>query len=105
MSTWSGSNSEAPIGLPWAARNVKHMPPPMASASTVSSRASMTPSLSLTLAPPRTATNGPLRVVAQPEQDLDLALQQAARRRRQRTGGGPTIEAWARCDAPKASLT
>ena len=34
VSTWSGSHSESPIGLPWAARNVKHMPPPMTSAST-----------------------------------------------------------------------
>ena len=34
------------------------MPPPTTRVSTLSSRASMTPSLSLTLAPPRTATNG-----------------------------------------------
>ena len=33
----------------------KHMPPPMTSRSTTPSRASITPNLSLTLAPPRTA--------------------------------------------------
>ena len=104
MSTWSGSNSEAPIGLPWAARNVKHIAPPMASASTMSSSASMTPSLSLTLAPPSTATNGRFGSLRSSQQDLDLALQQAAHRRRH-DRGGPTIEAWARCEAPKASLT
>ena len=64
----------------------------------------MTPSLSLTLAPPSTATNGRFGFVAQPEQHLDLALQQPAHRRRH-VRGGPTIEAWARCDAPNASLT
>ena len=32
-STWSSSNSEAPTGWPWAARNVKHMPPPTISVS------------------------------------------------------------------------
>ena len=29
VSTWSASNSESPIGWPCAARNVKHMPPPI----------------------------------------------------------------------------
>ncbi len=50
-----------------------------------SSSASMTPSLSLTLEPPRIATNGRLRVGAQAEEDLDLRGQQAAGGRRQRT--------------------
>ena len=105
VSTWSGSNSESPIGLPWAARNVKHIAPPMTSASTISSSASMTPSLSLTLAPPSTATNGRFGLVAQAEQDLDLAAAAAGPIADGTTDGGPTIEAWARCDAPNASFT
>ena len=88
VSTWSGSNSESPIGWPWAARNVKHIAPPMTSASTMSSSASMTPSLSETLAPPSTATNGRFGSFAQAEQDLDLPLQQPAHRRRQRAAAG-----------------
>ena len=43
---------------PWAARKVKHMPPPTSRVSTRFSNASITPSLSDTLAPPSTATNG-----------------------------------------------
>ena len=72
--------------LPWAARNVKHIAPPMASASTVSRRASMTPSLSLTLAPPSTATNGRLGSLRMPEEHLDLAGEQATHRRRDVAG-------------------
>ncbi len=43
VSTWSASNSESPMPWPWAARKVKHIPPPMTSESTASSRALMTP--------------------------------------------------------------
>src|SRR5688500_8966022 len=50
--------SDEPVEWPWAARKVKHMPPPMTRASTMSSRARMTPILSRTLEPPRTATYG-----------------------------------------------
>ena len=74
------------------------MPPPMISRSATSSRASMTPSLSLTLAPPRITTNGPLGIGAQRQQDLDLTGQQPAggagqeprRARRSRRGPGAT---------------
>src|SRR5215211_6795500 len=45
-STWSGSNSESPISLPWAARKVKHMPPPTTRLSTRPRRLSSTASLS-----------------------------------------------------------
>src|SRR4029453_13459975 len=48
----------SPMDAPWAARNVKHMPPPISSWSATPSNASMTLSLSLTLEPPRMATNG-----------------------------------------------
>ena len=57
------------------------MPPPMRSRSALSSRLSMTPSLSETFEPPSTTTYGPLRVVGQPPQHLDLGRDQAARRR------------------------
>ena len=65
----------------------------------------MTPSLSLTLAPPRTATNGRAGSLRSAEQHLDLPGQQPAGGADGRVRGGPTIEAWARCEAPKASLT
>jgi hypothetical protein len=84
VSTWSGSNSESPIGLPCAAKNVKHIAPPITSESTTSSSASTTPSLSEILAPPSTATNGRFGLVAQPEQHLDLLREEQAHRRRQR---------------------
>ena len=84
---------------PARARNVNAIAPPMSSVSQRSSSASITPSLSLTLAPPSTATNGRVGVVGQqPRQHLDLAVQQPARRRRQHRAAGPTIEACARCD-------
>ena len=73
-------SSESPIECPCAARKVKHMPPPMTSASATSSRASMTPSLSLTLAPPRTATNGRRGWSRSAEEHLDLLRQQPTRR-------------------------
>ena len=99
------SSSEAPTSWPWAARKVKHMPPPTSRVSTLSSSASITPSLSDTLAPPRTATNGRPGRLQQPVEDLDLLGQHAARPPRAGTRGGPTIEAWARWAAPKASST
>ena len=64
----------------------------------------MTPSLSLTFAPPRITTNGRGGRSRRPEQDLDLRGQQASGGAGQ-VRGGPTIEAWARCEAPNASLT
>ena len=57
-STCSGSNSESPISWPWAARKVKHMPPPTTRLSTRPRRLSSTSSLSETLLPPSTAVNG-----------------------------------------------
>ena len=51
-----------PIGWPCAARNVKHMPPPMMRLSTTSSRASITPSLSRHLGPAEDGDERPARV-------------------------------------------
>ena len=57
-STQSSSLSDVPTALPWASRNVKHMPPPMTSVSHLSMSASMTLILSDTFEPPRMATKG-----------------------------------------------
>ena len=54
VSIWSRSSSESPTPCPWAARNVKHIPPPTSSASTFGSSASITASLSETFEPPST---------------------------------------------------
>ena len=83
-STWSASNSESPIGWPRAARNVKHMPPPMARPSTTRSSASITPILSLTLAPPSTATNGRFGCWRRPSSTSTSRGQQPAGGGRQR---------------------
>ena len=53
-------------GWPRAARNVKHIPPPMTRRVDDLSSAPITPSLSLTFAPPRTATNGRFGLLRSP---------------------------------------
>ena len=104
VSTWSGSNNESPTGKPCAPRNVKHMPPPMTSESTTPSKASITPILSLTLAPPSTATNGRLGWSRRPS-STSTSLASSRPAALGRVAGGPTIDAWARWQAPKASST
>ena len=100
----SGSNSESPIGLPCAAKNVKHIAPPITIESTTPSNASTTPSLSEILAPPSTATNGRFGLLRRPSRTSTSFC--SSRPIADGTNcGGPTIEAWARCEAPKASLT
>ena len=54
----SSSTIEPPTSWPAAAKKVNAIPPPTTSASTWRRRALSTPSLSATLAPPTTATNG-----------------------------------------------
>ncbi len=88
VSTWSGSSSEAPMPLPWAARKVKHMPPPMTSPSTMPSSALMTPSLSLTLAPAEDGDEGPLRLVADARAGPRPPRPAAGRRRWEASGAG-----------------
>ena len=75
----SASSSEPPTGWPWAARNVKHIPPPTSRASTFGSRASMTASLSETFEPPRTTTYGRSGSVGELAQHLHLGQDQTAR--------------------------
>ena len=74
----SSSTSEPPTSWPAATRNVKAMPPPTTRVSTRSSSALSTPSLSATLAPPTTATNGRAGLPEQPAEGLDLPLEQEA---------------------------
>ena len=82
-STKSGSTSESPTDTPCARRKVNAIAPPTSTVSQRSSSASITPSLSPTLAPPSTATKGRARVVQQRREHLDLAEQQAPGRVRQ----------------------
>ena len=92
------------MAWPCAARNVKHIPPPISNWSTMPTRVSITPSLSLTLAPPSTATNGRLGLLRKPlSTETSCSINRPAAERSVR--GGPTIEPWARWAAPNASLT
>ena len=54
LAIWSSSSSESPTPRPWAARKVKHIPPPTSSESTCGSSDSITCSLSDTFDPPST---------------------------------------------------
>ena len=94
-SIWSRSHNESPIGRFLAARNVKHIPPPMTRASTTFINASTTPSLSLIFAPPRTATKGRFGF----ERISDRISSSFCNKRPAADGkvfGGPTIDACAR---------
>ena len=62
------------------------MPPPTRSRSTRGRRCSMTPSLSLTFDPPRTTVYGPLRVLGEAVENLDLLLDEEAGGRGQDLG-------------------
>src|SRR5918992_1325984 len=94
-STCSSSTRESPVPPPWAARKVKAIAPPTSRASTRSRRASMTSSLSDTLAPPRTATNGSSGSWRSRDSTSTSCCinRPAAEGRRSAT---PTTEAWAR---------
>ena len=84
--------------------NVNAIAPPITTLSAFLASAETTPNLSLTFTPPRTATNGFFGLVSRPPR-TSTSL---ARSRPAALGipaGGPTIEAWARWAAPKASLT
>ena len=100
----STSTSESPVGWPAAARNVKHIPPPMSKVSTRRRRDAIVPIFSPTLAPPSTATNG-----RQGDSiNSDSTSTSRASNRPAADGsrpGGPTTDAWARWAVPNASLT
>jgi hypothetical protein len=71
--------------MPCAAKNGKHIAPPMSTLSASSRKRSSTPSLSVTFAPPTIATIGG-RVGEDARERLDLALEQPARGARQELG-------------------
>ena len=54
----SSSHSEAPTSCPCAAKNGKHIAPPISTRSAISRKRSSTPILSVTFAPPTIATSG-----------------------------------------------
>ena len=101
---WLSSSSELPTCSPRAAMNVYAMPPPTTSVSTFVARTLSTSSLSATLAPPTTATNGRAGCSRiPPSTSTSRAKRNPAALGRNR--GGPTMDAWARWAAPKASST
>ncbi len=93
-------------GGPCAARKVKHMPPPMIDrVGDVEQGRRCTPSLSRHL---RAAEDGDERARWRRSRRPSRTSTSLASSRPAADGsgcGGPTIEAWARCDAPNASLT
>ena len=104
-STPASSHSESPTSWPWALKNGKHIAPPIRIASARSRNASSTPILSVTLAPPTTATSGRFGVVEDAAQRRDLALQQAPGGALGSSRATASVEACARWAAPNASLT
>ena len=79
----SSAHSESPIEWPCTDRNGKAMAPPMRIASARSRKASSTPILSVTLAPPTIATSGRAGSSRMPVSVSHLALQEQARGARQ----------------------
>ena len=100
----SSAHSESPIEWPWTDRNGKAIAPPMRTASARSRKASSTPILSVTFAPPTIATSGragssrmPVSVCTSRCRSRPAALGSRC--------ATPSVEACARCADPKASLT
>ena len=82
----SSSHSEEPTSWPWALKNGKHIAPPIRTVSARSRNASSTPILSVTFAPPTTATSGrfgssrmPLSVVTSRSSSRPAARRQQVR--------------------------
>ena len=77
-STPSSSTSELPVSRPSALKKLKHIAPPIRISSAKPRKRSITPSLSVTLAPPRTTISGRFGIVADRGELLDLLLEQQA---------------------------
>ena len=102
----STSATSAGTGSIWpmAARNAVTIPPPMRTVSTRPARCVSTAILSDTLAPPITATTGLCGCSRHaPSISSSRAINRPATDGRNLVT--PAVEAWARCAAPKASLT
>ena len=98
------SNSELPISMPsQILRKVYAMPPPMMISSAWAMRLRMSGILSAILAPPRMASSGRRGL----RRTASKALSSASSRKPAALRGSatPTIDEWARCAVPKASLT
>jgi hypothetical protein len=74
ISTRSASTSDLPVSSPIARKKVLAIAPPMSMQSTLGSSCSITSSLPLILAPPRIATNGPLRLGERAPEIRELLL-------------------------------
>ena len=100
----ASSHSESPTSWPSALKNGKHMAPPISTLSARSRNASSTPILSVTFAPPTTATSGrrgssrmPASVATSRSSSRPAALGSRC--------ATASVEACARWAAPNASLT
>ena len=80
-STLSSSTSESPVSRPSALKKLKHIAPPIRISCAESRKRSITPILSVTLAPPRTMISGRSGSSRTLRQLGHLLLQQQARRR------------------------
>ena len=104
VGTHSSSTRDVPTSSPRASMNVAAMPPPTISVSTCGAMRWSTASLSDTFAPPNTAANGRAGDSnAAPSICSSRAISSPATAGR--CAVTPTVEACARCAAPKASLT
>ena len=91
---------------PGRCRNGKHIAPPISIVSASSRKRSITAILSVTLAPPSTATSGRAGSARIAPQLRRPRARAAARRRPRATWcATPSVEACARCAEPNASLT
>ena len=87
--------------LPCARKNEKHIAPPISSASAMSRKRSISATLSVTFAPPRTTTSGRSGASITPLQRRDLLLEQRAGVRRAGSCATPAVDACARCAEPE----
>ena len=104
--TLSFSTRDDPTGTSWAARNVYAIAPPMMRALTRVRRASITPILSDTFAPPSTATYGRSGFsMRAPSFFSSVFTRKPAARRPAKWFGTRATEASPRWQVPNASLT
>src|SRR5256714_3520636 len=101
----SASTRLAPIGIPSALKNVLAIAPPIRIASAFFINALSTPILSETFAPPMMTTNGLAGLSSSSWRYLSSFSIKKPIARFSMNMVTPTVEAWARCAAPKASLT
>ena len=105
VSTWSASSRLAPIVVALGGQEGEaHAAADDEAVGHLEQGARSRPSLSLTFDPPSTTTNG-RRGSSRSGSSTSTSRASSRPAALGRNRGGPTIEAWARCEAPKASLT